>query len=86
MLPGGRVACHYQHMAVNPLSDLLRLPPDDRVQIAIALWESLNDAQRDATFELSDEQRDELDYRWTEHVRNPDSAIPWSEVRRKLRG
>ncbi len=73
-------------MAVNPLSDLLRLPPDDRVQIAIALWESLTDAQRDAAFELTDAQRDELDRRWAEHVRNPGSAIPWSEVQRKLQG
>ena len=25
-----------------------------------------------------------LDRRWTEHVANPGTAIPWSEVRRKL--
>jgi putative addiction module component (TIGR02574 family) len=73
-------------MAVNPLSDLLKLPAGDRVQIAIALWESLTDAQRDTVFDLDDEQRAELDRRWAEHLRDPDSAIPWSEVRRKLLG
>jgi putative addiction module component (TIGR02574 family) len=73
-------------MAVNPLTDLLKLPADDRAQIAIALWESLSDTQRDAVFELTDGQRSELDRRWAEHQQSPNSAIPWSEVRRKLRG
>ena len=73
-------------MAVNPLSDLLKLPADDRAQIAIALWESLTETQRDAAFDLNDDQRAELDRRWAEHVRNPGAAIPWSEVRRKLLG
>ena len=73
-------------MAVNPLSDLLKLPADDRAQIAIALWESLTETQRDAAFHLTDDQRAELDRRWAEHERNPGAAIPWSEVRRKLLG
>ena len=71
-------------MAVNPLSDLLKLPADDRAEIAIALWESLTETQRDAAFDLTDDQRAELDRRWAEHERNPGAAIPWSEVRRKL--
>ena len=73
-------------MAVNPLPDLLKLPADDRAQIAIALWDSLTDAQRDAAFDLTTEQRSELDPRWAEHVQNPSSAIAWSEIRRKLLG
>lgn len=52
----------------------------------MALWDSLSDAQREAEFELTDEQRAELDRRWAEHVANPDSAIPWSDVRAKLLG
>lgn len=64
----------------QPASDLLKLPADDRAQIAIALWESLTDTQRDAVFDLTDEQRAELDRRWAEHVRNPAAAIPWSEA------
>jgi putative addiction module component (TIGR02574 family) len=73
-------------MAVNPLTDLLKLPADDRAEIAIALWESLTDAERDGAFELTDEQRAELDRRWAEHQQNPDSAVPWSDVRRRLLG
>ncbi len=73
-------------MGVNPLTELLRLPADDRAELAIALWESLTDAARDGAFGLTDEQRRELDRRWEEHQRNPASAVPWSEVRRTLLG
>jgi putative addiction module component (TIGR02574 family) len=70
----------------TPLSQLLKLPAGERAELAIALWESLSDTERDSALELTDEQRDELDRRWAEHVKNPGSAIPWSEVRRKLLG
>jgi putative addiction module component (TIGR02574 family) len=73
-------------MGVNPLTDLLKLPADDRAELAIALWESLKEVERDDVFELTDEQRRELDRRWEEHQRNPAAAVPWSEVRRKLLG
>ena len=71
-------------MASSPLSQLLKLPAGDRAELAIALWESLSDSEREGAFELTDDQRAELDRRWAEHIENPGSAIPWSEVRRKL--
>ena len=73
-------------MQSSPLAQLLKLPAGDRVELAMALWDSLTDAERDAALELTDEQRAELDRRWAEHVENPGSAIPWSDVRRKLLG
>lgn len=71
-------------MASSPLPQLLKLPAAERAELAIALWESLSDSEREGAFELTDEQRAELDRRWTEHLANPGTAIPWSEVRRKL--
>lgn len=50
----------------------------------MALWDSLSEAEREGAFDLSDADRAELDRRWAEHVKHPDSAIPWSEVRAKL--
>src|SRR2546427_12357373 len=64
---------------------LLNLSAANRADLAIALWESLSDQQRDPATELSDEQKTELDRRWAEHLENPESAIAWNEVRRKLR-
>jgi putative addiction module component (TIGR02574 family) len=66
------------------LSELLKLPASERAELAIALWESLSEAEREAEFELTPAQAAELDRRWADHVQRPDSAIPWEEVQRKL--
>ena len=73
-------------MPSSPLSQLLKLTAGDRAELAMALWESLTDVERDSELDLSEEQQAELDRRWAEHVENPGSAVPWSEVRRKLLG
>jgi len=46
------------------LAQLLRLPPGDRAELAMALWESLSDDEREGEVALSPEQRAELDRRW----------------------
>jgi putative addiction module component (TIGR02574 family) len=71
-------------MESSTLTQLLELPPDDRVELAMALWESLADSERETELALSDAQAAEIDRRWAEHLANPGSAIPWSEVRHKL--
>jgi putative addiction module component (TIGR02574 family) len=71
-------------MPSSPFTDLLKLPAGDRADLAMALWESLSDREREAEFQLTDEQRAELDRRWSEHVANPESAVPWSDIRAKL--
>jgi len=73
-------------MESTTLSQLLKLPAGDRAELAMALWESLSDQEREEELVFSDEQAAELDHRWAEHLANPDSAVPWSEVRRKLLG
>lgn len=72
-------------MPSSNLANLLKLPADERAELAMALWESLSDQERESELELSPEQKAELDRRWAEHLANPESAIPWEEVRRKLR-
>jgi len=73
-------------MLPNTIAELLKLPSSERVEIAMALWESLTDAEREAELALTPEQEAELDRRLAEHIANPGSAIPWDEVRRKLAG
>ena len=72
-------------MESRNLAHLLTLPADEGAELAMALWESLTDGDRDAELELSSEQRTELDHRWAEHLASPGSAVPWEDVRRKLR-
>lgn len=50
----------------------------------MALWENMSDAERHAKLMLSDEQAAELNRRWADHVADPQTAVPWAEVRRKL--
>jgi putative addiction module component (TIGR02574 family) len=71
-------------MLRDTLAKLLELPATERVDIAMALWESLTPAEQEAEFDLTPDQRAELDRRLAEHIANPASAIPWDEVRRKL--
>ena len=73
-------------MTSEALDALLKLPPGDRAELAIALWESLDDQQRETQLSLSPEQAAELDRRLSEHLANPASGIPWEEVRNKLTG
>ena len=73
-------------MESSTLSHLLKLSAGDRAELAMALWDSLSDAEREGELAVTDEQGAELDRRWAEHLANPSSAVPWSEVRRNLLG
>ena len=71
-------------MSSSALSEILRLPANERAELAMALWQSLTDAERDSELVLTPEQEAELDGRWAEHLADPTSAIPWEAIRRKL--
>ena len=72
-------------MAPIALDELLKLPADERFEIAMALWGSLDDTDREEAFAVSPELAAELDRRWAEHVADPGSAIPWEAVERELK-
>lgn len=70
-------------MAPNVLDDLLKLPPAERAELAMALWDSLEDSPE--VFPLTEAQKAELDRRMAEHDADPSSAVPWEDVLRRLR-
>jgi putative addiction module component (TIGR02574 family) len=72
-------------MASDTLARFLRLPPQERTELALALWESLDDADRDAAVPMTPELTDELDRRWQEHVADPGSSVPGEVVERRLK-
>jgi putative addiction module component (TIGR02574 family) len=63
------------------MSDLLLLPPSERLALAIALWDSLDDQSRDGALPVDPALCAELDQRWASHLDNPEAAVPWDEVR-----
>ena len=64
-------------MTPKTFTPLLRLPAAERADLALALWESLNDAERAAAFPTTPELAAELDRRMADHVSDPSRSIPW---------
>jgi putative addiction module component (TIGR02574 family) len=61
----------------------MQLPPEERLKLAYDLLESVPEADDD--FELTDEQKAEIERRMAEHERDPSSAIPLEEFMARLR-
>lgn len=72
-------------MATINLDDLLKLPPGERREIAFALWESLDDDEQDAAFELTPELKAELDRRWANYKAHPETSISLEVMMQRLR-
>lgn len=65
------------------LEQALRLPVEDRRKLADDLYDSI---ERDVDgFELSDEQKAEIDRRIADYKAHPERLIPWEEARDRLR-
>lgn len=67
------------------IDELLKLSSSERIDIAMALWDSLSEEERDAETVLTDAQKAELDRRWERYLANPQSAVPREEVRERVR-
>jgi putative addiction module component (TIGR02574 family) len=65
-------------------SEILELPPAERLQLLEAIWDSLTSVPE--AIPVSQEIRDELDRRLESYYENPDSARPWKEIKEKLFG
>lgn len=70
-------------VAKSLLSDLLALPPEDRLEILERMWASLRDEP--GAFPLTDEQRQELDRRIQDMDENPGDESAWEEAEARLR-
>lgn len=62
----------------KPLFDFSRLTPDERVQLADELWESL--ANTPEALPLTEAQAAELDRRLEDYRKEPSAALPWREA------
>lgn len=71
-------------VTMTPVSDLLQLPQNERLDLVIALWDSLDDQARDGALPVDPALFAELDRRWENHRDNPEAAVPWDEVGNQL--
>jgi putative addiction module component (TIGR02574 family) len=63
------------------LKELMALSPEERIQLAQDLWDSIAPEELPP---LTEEQMAEMDRRLAEHEREPSSAMSWDEVRARL--
>lgn len=69
------MAPEFQHLEELPLAERLQLVED--------LWDSIARTQGQ-DLPVPEWQKAELDRRRQEYLQNPDSARPWSEVKRSI--
>lgn len=67
----------------HPLFDFSHLTPAERVELAVALWDSLPEDSTEPP--LTDAQRAELILRLEAYRQNPDAGTSWDEVRERIR-
>jgi putative addiction module component (TIGR02574 family) len=67
---------------VKDFSQLLELPPSERLQLVEAIWDSLVEVP-DAV-PIDDDLREELDRRLTAYYADPSTARPWADIRGEL--
>jgi putative addiction module component (TIGR02574 family) len=63
------------------LKELMELSPEERIQLAEDLWDSIAPEEMPP---LTDEQKREIDRRLAEHKKDPGRASPWEEVKARL--
>lgn len=66
----------------KPKVDYRKLSIPERLDLVEDIWDSI--AQDAQALALTVEERAELDRRWADHERDPNSAIPWEIVRNEL--
>jgi putative addiction module component (TIGR02574 family) len=69
---------------VHPLFDFTQLSPTQRVELAVALWESLPEDSPDPP--ITDAQRAELVRRVAAFRRDPTAGSTWEDVRARIEG
>ncbi len=79
-----RKSCRYiaDEMDTTLRDELLKLPLDDRMELAADLWDSVVDQQ--SAVELSDAQRTELVRRLRKAERDPTAGVSWEDLDSEL--
>ena len=71
-------------MSATPIAELLQLPRGERLALAMALWDSLDEDVRSEALPLDADLCAELDRRLAAYLQDPTAAIPWEQVQSQL--
>jgi len=63
------------------LEELLQLTPGERIELAEELWDSIESQDIPP---LTSGQKQELDRRYAEHLRDPGRASKWEDIKARL--
>jgi putative addiction module component (TIGR02574 family) len=66
------------------VEDTLQMSVQERIQLAQDIWDSIT-ADPNAV-PVSEAERQEIQRRLEAHERDPDSTIPWDEVKKQILG
>ena len=69
-------------MAKVSMTDIMEMTVSERILLAQDLWDSITAAPE--SIDLTEAQREELDRRLAGFDRDPDTGVPWAEVRASL--
>jgi len=67
---------------MNDLSQLLALPPSERLQLVEAIWDSLVEVPE--AVPIQDDLREDLDRRLAAYYADPSTARPWADIKAEL--
>jgi putative addiction module component (TIGR02574 family) len=66
-------------MGATKLAELLALPGVERVELAMALWQSLAITEQEQALQIDAELSSELERRWARHQQHPEDAVRWAQ-------
>lgn len=71
-------------MTRSDMNALLKLPPEERLEIAQVLWESVEPEDEVRFLSIPEWQRKILEERLEDLRRNPEDEQPWEEVKAEI--
>lgn len=71
-------------MMTPTLADILQLSVAERIQLVEDIWDSI--LATPEKLPVTEAQRRELDRRLDAHRQDPTATMPWSEVKKRIRG
>lgn len=67
----------------NQLEEVLKLPTEERLLLAEALWDSVEDAS-ESSWDISEEWRNEIERRYRLYKEGKMKLFTWDEVKERL--